>query len=120
MGILKSPYFMIAVAMTLGVTGQFLFKSGLAGKHVELSPAMIRLFFTPHIFMGLVCYFASTFFYLSALSKLPLSIAYPLISITYILVFIVSIFFLGEKYSHVKLLGNIFIIAGVILINMGK
>lgn len=118
----KNPYVLLAMALSLGTMGQLLFKTGLnkMGGQIELSPQIIRIFFTPYIAAGLLCYVLSTFGWLSALSKLPLSVAYPTISATYVLIFILSIFFLNEQYTHMKLLGNIFIITGIILINVIK
>lgn len=120
MVLLKNPFVLVGISVLFGVTGQFLFKKGLQGKDVELSIKIIRIFFTPYIFAGLTAYVLSTFTYLSALSKAPLSIVYPMISVSYILVFIISVVFLKEQYSHVKLFGNLLIIAGVVLLNAGK
>ena len=87
---------------------------------IDLSPQIIFIFFTPFIFAGLSCYVLSTFTWLSGLSKIPLSIAYPMLSTGYLIIFIISVLFLGEKYSHAKLMANLLIIAGISLLFWGK
>ena len=87
---------------------------------IDLSPKIIFIFFTPFIFAGLSCYVLSTFTWLSGLSRIPLSIAYPMLSTGYLIIFIISVLFLGEKYTHAKLVANLLIIAGISLLFWGK
>ena len=87
---------------------------------IELTPQIIFIFFTPYIFLGLSLYVLSTFTWLSGLSKVPLSIAYPLLSTGYLIIFIISVLFLGEKYTHAKLIANLLIIGGISLMFYGK
>ncbi len=87
---------------------------------IDLSPQIILIFFTPFIFAGLSCYVLSTFTWLSGLSKIPLSIAYPMLSTGYLIIFIISVLFLGEKYTHAKLVANLLIIGGITLMFWGK
>lgn len=65
--------------------------------------------------LGLVCYALSMVVWVSGLKYLPLSIAYPLLSISYVLVYFVSMFVpeFGEKFSIVKLSGIVLIIIGL-------
>jgi len=83
---------------------------------IELKPGIVLLFFTPSIAAGLTCYVLSTFTWLSALSKVPLSFAYPMLSMGYLLIFTAGVVFLDEKYTHIKLLANLLIIAGICLL----
>lgn len=87
---------------------------------IELTPRIVFLFFTPHIFLGLCLYVLSTFSWLSALSKVPLSLAYPMLSTGYMIIFIVGVLFLGEKFTYAKLFANLLIIAGISLLFTGK
>ncbi|MCE1245927.1 MAG: EamA family transporter [Firmicutes bacterium] len=87
---------------------------------IELTPKIVFLFFTPHIFLGLCLYVLSTFSWLSALSKVPLSFAYPMLSTGYLLIFVIGILFLGEKFTYAKLFANLLIIAGISLLFTGK
>lgn len=121
----SNPYILLAIAIAMGVVGQFMFKHGLntlSAKGVKIVPslAMIKIFFTPYIFTGIMCYGLSTFGYLSALSKLPLSVAYPTIAVSYVIVYAISVLFLKEQFTYTKLIGNILIIFGIALLYWGQ
>jgi multidrug transporter EmrE-like cation transporter len=66
---------------------------------------------------GMVCYGASLCVWLAALSKAPVSTAYPMLSLGYILVAAVSVIWLGESLSTAKMLGIALICVGVILVS---
>lgn len=83
---------------------------------IELTPRIVLIFFTPYIAAGLTCYVLSTFTWLSGLSRVPLSFAYPLLSMGYLIIFTVGVVFLDEKYTHMKLVANLLIIAGICLL----
>ena len=56
--------------------------------------------------------FAASLFWLAAMTKFELSFAYPFMALSFVLVFVFSVIFLGETVSAGK-------IAGVVLILMG-
>jgi multidrug transporter EmrE-like cation transporter len=120
--VVKSPYYLMIISILLGVSGQFLFKCGLnrEGGGIDLSWRIVHIMFTPYVAAGLACYVLSTFTWLSALSKVPLSFLYPMLSLGYLIIFLISVFFLHEQYTHTKLLANLLIIAGIILLFWGK
>jgi multidrug transporter EmrE-like cation transporter len=66
---------------------------------------------------GMVCYGASLCVWLAALSKAPVSTAYPMLSLGYIVVAGVSVLWLGETLSLPKVLGIAFICLGVVLVS---
>ena len=66
---------------------------------------------------GMVCYAASLCVWLAALSKAPVSIAYPMLSIGYIVVAWASMVWLGETLSPAKVLGIALICVGVVLVS---
>jgi len=66
---------------------------------------------------GMVCYGMSVCVWLAALSKAPVSTAYPMLSIGYIVVAAVSVLWLGEALSPGKVLGIALICAGVVLVS---
>jgi multidrug transporter EmrE-like cation transporter len=66
---------------------------------------------------GMVCYAASVCVWLAALSKAPVSTAYPMLSLGYVVVAAVSVLWLGEGMSPAKVLGIALICAGVILVS---
>lgn len=66
---------------------------------------------------GMACYAASVCVWLAALSKAPVSTAYPMLSLGYVAVAAVSVGWLGESMPPAKVLGIALICAGVILVS---
>lgn len=120
---------MSAVAFALILTGvllnaaaQLLLKAGtnVIG-HFEFSlenalPVGLKLAFEPHIFGGLCCYVVSVVVWIMALSRVPVSVAYPLLSIGYIVNAFAAHWLFGEAVTAQKLLGIGFIVVGVYLV----
>jgi multidrug transporter EmrE-like cation transporter len=55
--------------------------------------------------------------WLAALSKAPVSTAYPMLSLGYIVVTAISVLWLGETLSPAKAMGIALICAGVVLVS---
>ncbi len=72
---------------------------------------------SPHFWVGMICYGASLCVWLAALSKAPVSTAYPMLSLGYIAVAAVSVVWLGETLAPAQLLGIALICAGVVLVS---
>jgi multidrug transporter EmrE-like cation transporter len=66
---------------------------------------------------GMFCYGGSLCVWLAALSKAPVSIAYPMLSLGYIVVAWVSVTWLGEALSVPKVVGIALICVGVVLVS---
>lgn len=71
------------------------------------------------IFIGLIGYAISMFFWLFALKFLALSKAYPLISLSYVLVYLsaVTLPWFNESATLVKFVGVVFILLGIWIIS---
>lgn len=82
-----------------------------------LGDAVAILFRSPPFWAGMVCYAASVCVWLAALAKAPVSTAYPMLSLGYVVVAAVSVAWLGESMSAGKVLGIALICAGVILVS---
>jgi multidrug transporter EmrE-like cation transporter len=80
------------------------------------SSAMI-LIQSPPFWTGMVCYGASVCVWLAALTKAPVSTAYPMLSLGYVVVAAVSVIWLGEAMGPGKVLGIALICAGVFLVS---
>jgi multidrug transporter EmrE-like cation transporter len=75
-----------------------------------------RIGFEPHIMTGLICYVFSVGIWIVALSKVPVSVAYPMLSVGYVVNAIAAWYLFGEVISAQKLAGIAVIIFGVYLI----
>lgn len=66
---------------------------------------------------GMLCYAASVCVWVAALSKAPVSTAYPMLSLGYVVVAAVSVAWLGETLTAAKILGIALICTGVLLVS---
>jgi multidrug transporter EmrE-like cation transporter len=72
---------------------------------------------SPPFWAGMMCYAVSLCVWLAALSKAPVSVAYPMLSLGYVLVAAVSAAWLGESLTLPKVAGIALICAGVLLVS---
>jgi multidrug transporter EmrE-like cation transporter len=82
-----------------------------------LNSSILILFKSIPFWAGMLCYAASICVWLAALSKAPVSTAYPLLSLGYVVVAFASVLWLGESMSPAKVLGIALICAGVVLVS---
>jgi multidrug transporter EmrE-like cation transporter len=66
---------------------------------------------------GMVCYGTSLCVWLAALAKAPVSTAYPMLSLGYVVVTWVSVTWMGESLSVPKVVGIALICGGVFLVS---
>ena len=79
-------------------------------------PVALRLMSEPWLWVGLGCYGVSVIVWILALSRVDVSIAYPMLSIGYIVNAIAAWALLGEILSPGRLLGIGIICIGVIVL----
>jgi multidrug transporter EmrE-like cation transporter len=82
-----------------------------------LNSSMVILFKSLPFWTGMLCYAASVCVWVAALSKAPVSTAYPMLSLGYVVVAAVSVAWLGETLTPAKVLGIALICAGVVLVS---
>ncbi len=82
----------------------------------RLWPTLKGMFGQPFVLLGILCYAVSLVFWLGALSRVELSKAYPMLSIGYIAVFVLSGVFLGESMNPLKFLGTLLVVCGLFLV----
>jgi multidrug transporter EmrE-like cation transporter len=82
-----------------------------------LGSSVVILFRSLPFWVGMLCYGTSVCVWLAALSKAPVSTAYPMLSLGYVVVAVVSVLWLGESMGLAKVLGIALICVGVILVS---
>ena len=75
----------------------------------------LRLTSNPWLWIGVAFYLVNFFLWITLLSKVDLSVAFPMSSLTYIIVPLLAMVFLHEKVVLVRWAGIFFIIIGVSL-----
>ncbi|WP_440617792.1 EamA family transporter [Cysteiniphilum sp. 6C5] len=68
------------------------------------------------VILGLMCYVISVVVWLMVLSRVPVGLAYPMVSIGYIVTAIAGYFLLGETLTATRVAGIFVIILGVYLV----
>jgi len=114
---------LIFTGVLLNAAAQLLLKAGTnAVGHFDFTAANIvpigtRLALEPHILGGLACYVVSVVVWILGLSRVEVSIAYPMLSIGYIINALAAWFLFGESLTAQKLVGIGFIVVGVFLVS---
>ena len=112
----------LLIGVLLNAAAQLLLKAGTtaigefeytAGNILDAS---LRYALQPYIVAGLSCYVVSVVVWLLGLSRTPVSVAYPMLSLGYLLNAVAAWHLFGESLGVQKLLGMAFIIIGVVLV----
>jgi len=82
----------------------------------NIIPVGMKLALEPHIAGGLACYVVSVAVWIVGLSRVPVSIAYPMLSVGYIVNALAAWYLFGESLTAQKLVGIAFIVCGVFLV----
>jgi multidrug transporter EmrE-like cation transporter len=101
----------ILTGVLLNAGAQLLLKAGTNARPLGLALAI-----EPHILAGLACYVISVVVWVIGLSKVPVSIAYPMLSIGYVINAIAAYYLLGESVTPMRLAGIGVIIVGVFIV----
>ncbi|MGH7014395.1 MAG: EamA family transporter [Stellaceae bacterium] len=96
----------------IAVCGQLLLKVG-----VQDTPDFVAQITDGFTIAGIGCYGAAALLYLIAIRKIPLSIAYPSVAVSYIVVALVAHFFWNETLTGGKVVAILLILAGVALLH---
>jgi multidrug transporter EmrE-like cation transporter len=113
---------LILLGVLLNAGGQLLLKAGTnaVGEFEFTSanaiPIGMKLLLQPPILLGFVCYFVSVLVWIMALSRVPVSIAYPMLSIGYVINAFAAWYLFGESVTAQRWFGIGFIAIGVWLI----
>jgi multidrug transporter EmrE-like cation transporter len=80
-------------------------------------PNATALLQTPPMWGGLACYGVSLLLWLVALSRLPVSVAYPMLSVGYVVNAAAAAFLYGEALTMQKIIGIALISVGVVVLS---
>ena len=114
---------LILTGVLLNAGAQLLLKAGTnAVGHFEFSrdnilPVGWQLATEPHIAGGLACYVVSVVVWIMALSRVEVSIAYPMLSIGYVVNALAAWWLFGEAVSLTRLAGIGVIVIGVYIVS---
>jgi small multidrug resistance pump len=105
-------YASLAASILVGVAGQVALKSGA----VE-SASVLAQFLNPRTILGFGIYVVAAFLYIVALKRIPVSIAFPSVAASYIIVAILAHLLWQEPFGWPQLAGLLLIGGGIFLIH---
>jgi multidrug transporter EmrE-like cation transporter len=109
-GVLLNAAAQLLLKAGTNAVGQFEFSAANA------VPVGMRLALEPHILGGIACYVVSVVVWILALSRVEVSIAYPMLSIGYVVNAIAAYYLFGEAVTATRLLGIAVIVLGVFIV----
>src|SRR5471032_1521210 len=110
---------LLMTGVMLNAGAQLLLKAGTNSvgafeySSANIIPIGWKLATEPHIIGGLGCYVISVVVWIMALSRVEVSIAYPLLSVGYVVNAIAAYYLFGEAVTPMRLTGIAVIIVGV-------
>ncbi|MBL8532733.1 MAG: EamA family transporter [Betaproteobacteria bacterium] len=113
---------LVVFGVMLNAAAQLLLKAGTnAIGHFDFTlanalPIGMKVAFEPHILGGLACYVVSVAVWILALSRVEVSIAYPMLSLGYVVNAVAAYYLFGESLNAMRLGGIAVIIVGVVLV----
>ena len=109
-------YVLIVINALLATSGQLLFKKSadFLKAHPDSSFPMSYLS-NPWFFAAVSLFVLSTFVWTQVLTKMPLSIAYPIASLAYVLTVFGAYIFFDERITSLGIIGVLMIVGGVTL-----
>ena len=115
-------YVLIVIYLILTVSGLILYKKGANSNFViEIKNNALNIKLSLISIAGLLCYLFSFLMYMLILPKFDLTFIYPLMTaISYIGIYILSIFILNESVTTLGIIGSIIIMIGIFIVNIGK
>ena len=106
-------YVALAISILAGIGGQIFLKQGTD------APDFFSQVLRPSTIGGLALYAVAAFLYMIALRKLPLSVAFPSVSLSYVIVAVLGHLVFGEPFGLRQIGGILLITGGVVLIQQG-
>ncbi len=110
---------LILTSVLLGAAGQILLKMGALrlGPTGDVGLLLWRIVTSPPILAGFGLYAVASVLWIVVLSRAPLSLAYPMLSLGYVIVLLASAYVFGETIPVVRVAGILAIVAGLILVS---
>ncbi|MCA9971594.1 MAG: EamA family transporter [Anaerolineales bacterium] len=112
-------YILLLLSVAFGVVGQLLLKHAMTRRPDFRLTQLTSLILDPAIVGGFFSYGVSTLIYLTALDTLDLSLAYPTVSLGYVLIIVLSKLFFKEPIRPARWIAVLIICLGVALVGLG-
>lgn len=116
---------LLLVSVSFAVAGQLTLKWAMdrigrigSAQISDAGDTLIRAAREPRLWLGLFLFGVSALFWLVVLSRIDLSIAYPIVGISYILIVLFARLFLNEHVPTLRWVGVVVVAAGIAIIGL--
>lgn len=114
-------YFYIFATILFTVYGQLILKwrivqyGALPEIFTDKMVFLFKVLVDPFVLSGFVSAFVASFFWMAAMTKFELSFAYPFMSLSFVLVFVLAVWLFDEAFTIQKMIGLGFIVLGIVI-----
>ncbi len=116
---------LVLLSEAITVIGQILFKKSTNDVGIyslrhrrDRIRFLSEIFTRPHLWLGVLAMVMGLIVWLLAIAQGDLSLVFPIGSLQYILILFLAHKFLGEKIDRMKLIGTLFVMAGIVLMSV--
>lgn len=118
---LANTWYLILISIAASVAGQTVIKLGVSrpensGAGGGILSLITTILTSPLILAGLLLYGVGALAWIAVLSRMDLSYAYPFLALNFILIVVVSRFFLNEAVPPERWIGVMIICVGIIVV----
>lgn len=115
---------LVLFAVIAAAGGQLMLKHGMqlatTKAHRPGGSLVISAATSPWVLLGLVVFGISAVAWLAALSKVPLSLAYPFNAVGYLVILTASILVLHERANLLTWAGTVVVVSGLVMVVLSK
>lgn len=120
---------LLLVSVIFAIAGQFTLKTAMDPSRIgrigtaqvsRPTETIVRALSEPRLWIGLILFGVSAIFWLVVLSRVPLSVAYPIVGLSYIIVVAMARFFLDEHVPPLRWVGVAVVALGIALVGISS
>jgi drug/metabolite transporter (DMT)-like permease len=115
---------LLVFAVSTAATGQLMLKHGMQLASARAAKSGGSLVVTaatsPWILLGLAVFGISAIAWLAALSRVPLSVAYPFNALGYLVILTASILILHERANLLTWAGSLLVVSGLVIVVLSR
>jgi len=111
---------LLLFSVVTAATGQVMLKHGMQVATARAANSggslALRAASSPWVLLGLVVFGISAVAWLAALSRVPLSVAYPFNALGYLVILTASVVVLHERANVLTWLGSLLVVSGLLIV----
>jgi multidrug transporter EmrE-like cation transporter len=115
---------LVLFAVTTAAVGQVMLKHGMQTASARAAShggsLAVRAVTSPWVLLGLMVFGISAVAWLAALSRVPLSVAYPFNAMGYLAILTASVVVLHERANALTWIGSLLVVSGLVIVVLAR